>query len=71
MALIQRAVKTPIATGERLVGLHAFRDLLEARAASVIQPDITHCGGLSEPGGSPPWPRPTVWPSPRTTPRGR
>ncbi|HZK82166.1 MAG TPA: galactonate dehydratase [Humisphaera sp.] len=48
IALIQRAVKTPIATGERLVGLHAFRDLLEARAASVIQPDITHCGGLTE-----------------------
>ena len=48
IALIQRAVKTPIATGERLVGVHAFRDLLEKRAASVIQPDITHCGGLSE-----------------------
>jgi galactonate dehydratase len=48
IALIQRAVKTPIATGERLVGLHAFRDLLEKRAASVIQPDITHCGGLTE-----------------------
>jgi galactonate dehydratase len=41
-------VKTPIATGERLIGLHAFRELLEKRAASVIQPDITHCGGLSE-----------------------
>lgn len=48
IALIQRAVKTPIATGERLVGVHAFRDLLEKRAVSVIQPDITHCGGLSE-----------------------
>ena len=48
IADIQRAVKTPIATGERLVGLHAFRDLLEKRAASVLQPDITHCGGLSE-----------------------
>jgi galactonate dehydratase len=48
IALIQRAVRTPIATGERLVGLHAFRDLLEQRACSVIQPDITHCGGLSE-----------------------
>ena len=48
IAEVQRAVKTPIATGERLVGLHAFRDLLEKRAASVIQPDITHCGGLSE-----------------------
>lgn len=48
IALIQRAVKTPIATGERLVGVHAFRELLEKRAVSVIQPDITHCGGLSE-----------------------
>lgn len=48
MAAIQQAVSTPIATGERLVGLHAFRGLLEAGACSVIQPDITHCGGLSE-----------------------
>ena len=48
IALIQRAVATPIATGERLVGLAPFRDLLEKRAASVLQPDITHCGGLTE-----------------------
>ncbi len=48
LALIQRAVKTPIATGERLVGVQAFSALLEKRAASVLQPDITHCGGLTE-----------------------
>ena len=48
IALIQRAVKTPIASGERLVGIHAFRELFEKRAVSVVQPDITHCGGLSE-----------------------
>jgi galactonate dehydratase len=48
IALIQRAVSTPIATGERLVGIWSFRDLLEKRACSVIQPDITHCGGLTE-----------------------
>jgi galactonate dehydratase len=48
MAEIQRAVKTPIATGERMTGLAQFRDLLEKQAASVLQPDITHCGGLSE-----------------------
>ncbi|MBI2823699.1 MAG: galactonate dehydratase [Planctomycetia bacterium] len=48
IADVQRAVRTPIATGERLVGQHAFRELFEKRAASVIQPDITHCGGLSE-----------------------
>jgi galactonate dehydratase len=48
IALIQRSVKTPIATGERFVGIHAFRELGEKRACSVWQPDITHCGGLSE-----------------------
>jgi galactonate dehydratase len=48
IARIQNAVTTPIATGERLVTQHAFRELFEKRAASVIQPDITHCGGLSE-----------------------
>jgi galactonate dehydratase len=48
LADIQRAVKTPIATGERLVAQYAFRDVLEQRAASVLQPDITHCGGLTE-----------------------
>jgi len=48
IALIQRAVRTPIASGERLVGVYPFRDLLEKRAVSVIQPDITHCGGLTE-----------------------
>jgi galactonate dehydratase len=48
IALIQRAVSTPIATGERLISQHAFREVLEKRACSVLQPDITHCGGLSE-----------------------
>ena len=48
IALIQRAVSTPIATGERMISQHAFRELLEKRACSVLQPDITHCGGLSE-----------------------
>ena len=48
LAEIQRAVSTPIATGERLVGAAAFRDLLVKRGASVLQPDITHCGGLTE-----------------------
>lgn len=48
IAAIQRAVKTPIATGERLVSQHAFREMLEKRACTVLQPDITHCGGLSE-----------------------
>jgi galactonate dehydratase len=48
IAEIQRAVKTPIATGERMISQHAFRELLEKRACSVLQPDVIHCGGLSE-----------------------
>ena len=48
LAEVQRSVATPIATGERLVSQHSFRELLEKRACSVLQPDITHCGGLSE-----------------------
>jgi galactonate dehydratase len=48
IAAIQRAVRTPIATGERLVGAAPFNELLSKGACSVIQPDITHCGGLTE-----------------------
>jgi galactonate dehydratase len=48
LAMINRAVTTPIATGERLTNLAAFRDLFNARACEVCQVDITHCGGFSE-----------------------
>src|SRR6476660_6246045 len=48
LAAINRAVSTPIATGERVTHLAAFRDLFNARALEVCQLDITHCGGLSE-----------------------
>ncbi len=47
LAAIQHAVTTPIATGERLVALEDFRDALAQKSCSVIQPDITHCGGLT------------------------
>ncbi len=45
---VSRALPFPIATGERLVGRWEFRELLEKRACSIIQPDISHCGGISE-----------------------
>ncbi len=48
MADIQRSVRTPIASGERLIGIHAFRPFFEKRALSIAQPDITHTGGLTE-----------------------
>jgi galactonate dehydratase len=48
LAMINAAVTTPIATGERVTHLAAFQQLFAARACEVCQLDITHCGGLSE-----------------------
>ncbi|MGI8484713.1 MAG: galactonate dehydratase [Thermomicrobiales bacterium] len=45
---VTRKSRTPIATGERLVGKHQFRDLIAKRACHIIQPDLSHCGGLWE-----------------------
>jgi galactonate dehydratase len=36
----------PIATGERLHTPYEYRELFELQAADIIQPDITHSGGL-------------------------
>ena len=47
-AQVTRASNIPIATGERLVGRPQFRELFEKRAAHIIQPDLSHCGGLWE-----------------------
>jgi len=47
-AQVTRQSRVPIATGERLVTRWQFRDALEKRACHVIQPDISHCGGLWE-----------------------
>src|SRR5260221_9070339 len=48
MAEVARALPIPIATGERLFGRFAFREILEKRAAAIIQPDVCHCGGIDE-----------------------
>lgn len=38
----------PLAGGEGLLNRWQFRDLLEAKGAMIIQPDIIHCGGITE-----------------------
>ena len=48
LAAINAAVATPIATGERVTNLAAFRDLFNARACEICQLDLTHCGGFTE-----------------------
>jgi len=45
---VQLATHLPVATGERLYNIHDFRNLLEARACRIIQPDIAHVGGITE-----------------------
>ena len=44
------AAKSPVAisSGEGLFSRFEFRSLLEARGASVIQPDVLHAGGITE-----------------------
>jgi len=47
-AQVARATCIPIATGERLTNRYEFAELLEQRAAHVIQFDLGRCGGISE-----------------------
>jgi galactonate dehydratase len=48
MAHVAQSISIPVATGERLFTKWGFRHVLAAGAASVLQPDIAHCGGLWE-----------------------
>ncbi|HLZ60942.1 MAG TPA: mandelate racemase/muconate lactonizing enzyme family protein [Ktedonosporobacter sp.] len=41
-------ITLPIATGERIHTRYDYRQLFELQAADIIQPDITHFGGLLE-----------------------
>ncbi len=48
LADIARSTPLPIATGERLFTKWGFREVLEKRAAAVLQPDLCHAGGITE-----------------------
>ena len=48
MAEIARGTHLPIATGERIFTKWGFREILEKKAAIVLQPDLCHAGGLTE-----------------------
>lgn len=48
MARIAAALDTPVATGELEATRWAFADLLERKAADILQPDATVCGGVGE-----------------------
>jgi galactonate dehydratase len=39
---------TPIATGERMFSRWDFKQVLESQSVDVIQPDLSHAGGITE-----------------------
>jgi galactonate dehydratase len=48
MAEIARGTHLPIATGERIFTKWGFREILEKGAATILQPDLCHAGGITE-----------------------
>ena len=45
---IRRAANIPIATGERLFTKYDFKRLLQTGGVDIIQPDLSHAGGITE-----------------------
>lgn len=45
---VAKASSTPIALGERLYSRWDFRQVLESRVVDIIQPDLSHAGGITE-----------------------
>jgi galactonate dehydratase len=45
---IARGTHLPIATGERIFTKWGFREILEKGAATILQPDLCHAGGITE-----------------------
>lgn len=45
---IARACNIPIATGERLFSKYDFKRLLQVGGVDIIQPDLSHAGGITE-----------------------
>ena len=45
---IRRCANIPIATGERLFTKYDFKRLLQTGGVDIIQPDLSHAGGITE-----------------------
>ena len=49
LSLIRQAgISTDIATGERYLNRWQFSEIIQRQLVDVIQPDVCHCGGISE-----------------------
>lgn len=47
MGKIAHSTSIPIATGERLVTIYEFQNLLRESACAIVQPDLGSCGGIT------------------------
>lgn len=48
IAEVAKGSSTPIALGERLYSRWDFKAVLESRVVDIIQPDLSHAGGITE-----------------------
>ena len=48
MAELAKKTIIPLATGERIFTKWGFREILEKRAAMILQPDVCYAGGITE-----------------------
>jgi galactonate dehydratase len=48
LAKVAARVDVPVATGERMHTRYDYRELFELQAADIVQPDISHFGGILE-----------------------
>jgi galactonate dehydratase len=48
LAEAKRAIRLPVVTGEEVYTKTEFREVLERRAADIINPDVCNCGGILE-----------------------
>jgi galactonate dehydratase len=48
MAELAKKTHVPLATGERIFTKWGFKDILEKRAAMILQPDVCYAGGITE-----------------------
>jgi galactonate dehydratase len=48
LAEVRHASRIPVVTGETLLTRAGFRPVIRARAADIINPDVSNCGGILE-----------------------
>jgi galactonate dehydratase len=48
MAELAKKTRVPLATGERIFTKWGFKDILEKKAAMILQPDVCYAGGITE-----------------------